>query len=208
MNKKKNKQKKVLKDWEIMTFQILKGITNIPGPIPGPQGHVTLYRKFQDASYITNDYVVGNVVVWLGFSSTSINEHSYYGPALCEIVLKQPDLGAVVWKYSVYQNESEVLLPPFTAFKVLEVARDVKRGSGHYAKYVKVECVGITQKIAQLVVPQKEKKMKKVEQAVLALNALETFNDKNLATILKEPMKKLAEILKQQKKELALFGVK
>jgi len=152
---------KVLSDWEVMCFQIFKGIVNIPGPSLGNLGYVTLYRKFKDASFITDDYVVGNVIVWLGFSSTSVNEHSYHGAALCEIVLKQPELGAVIWKYSLYQNENEVLLPPFTSFKVLEVSKNVNRGSGSYAKYVKVECIGLTQKVSKFVVPEKEKKNSK-----------------------------------------------
>jgi len=42
-----------------------------------------------------------------------------------------------------------------------------------------------------------------------ALNALEDFKDKKLVEILKEPLKKLTDMFKQQKKDLeSLFGVK
>jgi len=100
----------------------------------------------------------------------------------------------------MFQQENEVLLPPYVSFKVLHVAHNVVRDSRIYTKYAKLQCLGINEKLKQVVVPAKQKKKEKLMQAVETLKA---FNNPTLVEILQGSLSKLVAIIDQQTKELA-----
>jgi hypothetical protein len=97
------------------------------------EGFITdfvVYRGIKQASEAAPLYesMIGDVVVWRGFTSTSTNRdyvvHNFITDDECllfEIVLHPGDVAVMIQEHSDYQSESEVLIGAGTGFEVVSV---------------------------------------------------------------------------------------
>merc|ERR1712059_17318 len=79
-----------------------------------------VYRGFGGVT--AKEYPVGQVFYWPSFVSTTTNPKvaSGFGGLICAIELSESFPGAQIKEHSHFPSEEEILLPPYTQFKVTE----------------------------------------------------------------------------------------
>jgi hypothetical protein len=89
-----------------------------------------VYRGIERGADLVPLYesLIGDVVVWPGFTSTSLDRDSVLSRfitggdcVLFEIELHPSDVAVMIEKYSKHSSEKEVLIPASTAFKVISI---------------------------------------------------------------------------------------
>jgi len=94
--------------------------------LKGTETATTLYRGQTFIPPDIEEWKVGDIKVWPAFTSCSTDrsasESFANGQIMFEITIK-PDYGGFLTSYSVFPNESELLLPSFSSFEVKKITK-------------------------------------------------------------------------------------
>jgi len=110
----------ILQNWQPYLYFLMQGLNKLP-PFRG-----TVYRGLKGRlTKMSNQYVVGNEIVWIAVTSTSkrqtVTKAFFTGTGEATWLMIHVKDGKDIKDLSLIPNEDEVLLPPNTRVKVLEI---------------------------------------------------------------------------------------
>jgi len=116
------KSQQDLKDWAKFVYYLSQAISKL-------NGTSELSVLYRGQTYVPPDieqWKVGELKVWPAFTSCSTDrsasESFANGNIMFEITIK-PNYGGFLTPYSVFPNESELLLPSFSSFEVKKITK-------------------------------------------------------------------------------------